>query len=307
MVAAEEEYAPLDARTAKRVATLTLRATKAVQGLLGGMHRSPHRGASVVFVEHRAYRPGDDLRLLDWRAFARTDRHAVKRFEQETQLRASLLLDRSASMGWKGFAGTGPSKRQHAATLLAALAYVLQRQGDAVAAVGFGATVHDDAIGHGNRPSHLDAVLRLLARSPADPQERTRLDDCLREAARRTQRRGVVVLASDLLAGDPDAGDLHGLTALTARGHDVRVLHVLHRDELELPDLGAARFVDPETGERLDTELETVRASYQREMASFLETCRRRCTAAGATYVLAPVDEPPEQILARALGQRRSR
>ena len=296
----------LDAETARRVAGLKVRATKAVQGLLGGMHRSPHRGASVVFVEHRAYRPGDDLRLLDWRAFARTDRHAVKRFEQETQLRASLLLDRSASMRWRGFAGEGPSKAEHAATLLGALAYVLHRQGDAVAALGFGESIHLDALDHGTRPSHLEAVLRLLA-SPTGDAEKTELRACLEEAAQRTKRRGIVVLASDLLDDDPSLSSLEGLVGLTARGHEVLVLHVLHPDELQLPDVGAARFVDAESDLRLETETEPVRAAYQREMDAFLERARRQCTAAGATYVLASMAESPERTLARALGPRRGR
>jgi len=298
-------YAALDAETARRVAGLKVRATKAVQGLLGGMHRSPHRGASVVFVEHRAYRPGDDLRLLDWRAFARTDRHAVKRFEQETQLRASLLIDRSASMGWRGVANEGPSKHEHAATLLGALAYVLHRQGDAIGALGLGRKVHPDAIGHGTRPSHLEAVLRVLAREPTE-SETTALGAALEEAAQRTKRRGVVVFASDLLGEEGDTG-LAGLVGLTARGHDVLVLHVLHPDELELPDVGAARFVDPESGKRLDAETEPKREGYQRQLEAFLKDARRRCTAAGAAYVLAAMSEPPEQTLARALGPRRRR
>ncbi len=297
-------YATLDAETARRVAGLKVRATKAVQGLLGGMHRSPHRGASVVFVEHRAYRPGDDLRLLDWRAFARTDRHAVKRFEQETQLRASLLIDRSASMAWRGFSGEGPSKHEHAATLLAALAYVLHRQGDAVSAIGLGDGVHGDAIPHGTRPSHLEAVLRVLATAPAE-RERTELRRSLEDAAQRTKRRGVVVIASDLL-GEGDAA-LDGLVGLTARGHDVLVLHVMHPNELELPDVGAARFVDSESDERLDTETEPVRDAYQEQLDRFLRDARRRCTAAGAGYVLASMAEPPERTLARALGPRRRR
>lgn len=298
-------YAALDAETARRVAGLKVRATKAVQGLLGGMHRSPHRGASVVFVEHRAYRPGDDLRLLDWRAFARTDRHAVKRFEQETQLRASLLIDRSASMRWRGFGGEGPSKHEHAATLLGALAYVLHRQGDAVSAMGLGEEVHGDAIGHGTRPSHLEAVLRVLAREPTE-KEGTALGPSLEEAAQRTKRRGVVVYASDLLSDEGSAG-IEGLVGLTARGHDVLVLHVLHEDELQLPDVGAARFVDSESDDRLDTETEPVREAYQEQLQAFLDDARRRCTAAGASYVLASMGEAPERTLARALGTRRHR
>src|SRR6185295_13092865 len=119
----------LDPDVVARIANLRLRAQRAVEGLRSGIHKSPHRGASVIFAEHREYRPGDDLRLLDWRAFARSDRHQVKRFEQETHLRASLVLDRSGSMAYAG--GDRRPKIDHAATILAALAYVLARQGDA--------------------------------------------------------------------------------------------------------------------------------------------------------------------------------
>ena len=128
----------LDAELAGRLATLTLRTRKAVEGLTAGMHRSPHRGASVVFVEHRAYRPGDDPRWLDWKAFARNDRHVVKRFEQESRLRATLVLDGSGSMDWSG-APDRVTKHEYAATILGALAYVLVHQADATALVAFDA------------------------------------------------------------------------------------------------------------------------------------------------------------------------
>ena len=206
-VRANETAVPtvLDPGTAQRVASLKIRASRVVQGLLGGMHRSPSRGASIVFAEHRAYRPGDDLRLLDWRAFARTDRHAVKRFEQETQLRATLLLDRSPSMSFNGIGGTelgrtelgrtelgrtelgrtelgrtelgraelgraelgfpaAPTKREYAATLLAAIAYLLNRQGDAVGASGFDIALHTDGVPPRTRASHFRGRARRLGR-----------------------------------------------------------------------------------------------------------------------------------------------
>src|SRR5688500_11150522 len=165
-----ERARALDPDVARRVANLTLSARKAVEGLLSGVHRSPHRGASVVFVEHREYRPGDDLRLLDWRAFARTDRHQIKRFEQETHLRATLVLDRSGSMAFGG-------KAEHAATLLGALAYVLVNQGNAAGVLTFDEGLRD-ALPPRSRPAHLEAVLSTLV-APAERGKRTSLADAL--------------------------------------------------------------------------------------------------------------------------------
>ena len=152
--------AVLDPDLATRVANLSVTARRAVDGLLTGIHRSPHRGASVVFVEHREYRPGDDPRLLDWRAYARSDRHQIKRFEQETQLRATLVLDRSGSMAYGGEGRR--SKGEHAATLLAALALLLIRQGDAAALAAVDTEVRERLPAR-TKPAHLEEILRTLA------------------------------------------------------------------------------------------------------------------------------------------------
>ncbi len=294
---------PLDPETARRVAALALRVDQAVEGVLTGMHRSPHRGASVVFVEHREYRPGDDPRLLDWKAFARTDRHVIKRFEQETQLRATLLIDRSASMNWDGWSERGPSKHAHAAELLAAIAYLLIRQGDAVGVAGFDTALHDDALPPRSRPAHLDEVFGRLVRRP-QPEARTDLARSLREVTERAGRRGLVALASDLL--DPRHG-LETLAQLVARGHRVLVFHVMHRDELELPDPGPARIVGLEGEGPVDFDGGPLRDLYQQELAAFLADRQRRCTAAGARYVLAPTDVPAARTLAAVLGPRSRR
>lgn len=288
----------LDPELANRVASLTYRARKAVEGLLTGIHRSPHRGASVVFVEHREYRPGDDLRLLDWRAFARTDRYSIKRFEQETQLRAGLVLDRSGSMAYPP-EGTreGATKAEHAATLLGALAYVLAGQGDAP-----GATVMDDRVREAlparSRTAHLDTLLRVLA-SPPEAGQRTDLGRALEEAAERAGRRGVVVIASDLL--DLSEGALAPLATLVTRGNEVVVLQVLHPDELDLPFEGPCRFVGLEGEDPLEVDPDAVRDGYRQEIRDFIGSCRQRCVAAGARHVLARTDEPPEHTLAALL------
>ncbi len=297
--ARDDEPRALDPETARRVAGLTFQARKAVEGLLAGVHRSPHRGASVVFVEHREYRPGDDLRLLDWRAYARSDRHQIKRFEQETHLRATLVLDRSGSMA---YAGEGrPRKAEHAATLLGALAFILIRQGDAP-----GLAVVADAVlerlPSRTKPTHLEELLRALA-APAVEGTPTDLGGALTEVAERAGRRGLVAVASDLLDFDDRA--LEPLSFLTGRGHDVVVFHVMDPDELELPFSDPARFVGLEGEPSIDADPEALRASYLAEIERFLAERRARCAAVGARYVLARTDEPVERALASVLTSAR--
>ncbi|HJL20161.1 MAG TPA: DUF58 domain-containing protein [Sandaracinaceae bacterium LLY-WYZ-13_1] len=285
----------LDPQTAQRVANLSLAATKAVDGLLSGIHRSPHRGASVVFVEHREYRPGDDLRLLDWRAYARSDRHQIKRFEQETHLRATLVLDRSGSMAYGGEGRR--TKAEHAATLLGALAFILIRQGDApgLAVVDRAVTARLPAR---TKPAHLEQVLQELATPPEEGTE-TRLHEALTEVAERAGKRGFVAVASDLL--DFDERALEPLSYLVGRGHEVVVFHVLDPDELELPFDEPARFEGLEGEGSLDADPEALREAYEREIGAFLSACRGKCIAAGARYVIARTDEPVERTLASVL------
>lgn len=297
---APNERPALDPRIAERVSRLRVRARHVVEGLRSGIHRSPHRGASVIFAEHRDYRPGDDLRLLDWRAFARSDRHAIKRFEQETHLRAHLVLDASGSMAYDG-GRLESDKGSYAATLLGALGSILLAQGDAVAA-----HVADvdlvRSLPARSRPDHLEAILRLYAEEPR-PRAPTRLGAALTSLAERIGRRGLVVLASDLLDFEP--GALGPLALLKARGHDVRVFHVLHADEVDFELKDRARFEDPEGDGWMEVDPPAIRDAYQREMAAFLDGCRRRCVEAGARYALARTDRPVQDVLAEALGRDR--
>jgi len=289
----------LDPEVVTRIATLRLRAQRAVEGLRSGIHKSPHRGASVIFAEHREYRPGDDLRLLDWRAFARSDRFTIKRFEQETHLRAHLLLDVSPSMR---FDGGVPElgKLERAATLLAALAFVLLGQGDAAGAIIFGKEVHG-VVPTRARPGQLDAILDLLV-TPAPANDPTDLEAALTACMEHLGRRGLVVIASDLL--DLREAALEPLTHMRALGHEVIVLHVLHPHELDFPFDERMRFADPESDQTLDTDPQAVRESYEREMQAFLIGARRRCAAAGAHYVLARTDGKVHETVAEAVRGR---
>ncbi len=225
----------------------------------------------------------------------------VKRFEQETQLRATLVLDRSGSMGYVG--SDGRDKQSHAATLLAALAYVLVGQGDAT-----GAALITDELGElvppRTRPAHLDAILEALA-APAAEAAPTDLSAALTAVAERVGRRGVVAIASDLLDLREDA--LSPIAHLVSRGHDVIVFHVLHPDEIDFPFHGPTRFEGLEGEAPLDADADAVRRAYQREVAAFIEASRQRAIAAGARYALSRTDGRTEHQLGAILTSGRRR
>ncbi|MFO0712291.1 MAG: DUF58 domain-containing protein [Sandaracinus sp.] len=288
--------APLDAELAARVAALRLDTSHVVEGVMSGLHRSPHRGASVVFVEHRDYRPGDDLRLLDWRAFARNDRHVTKRFEQETELSLHVWLDASASMH---FGEGGTEKARCAATLLGAFAMLAHAQGDAVGCVRFDDALRTELPAR-TSPSHLGSVLDALALGPT-ARARTSLAS-LALAAERLTRRGIVVIASDLL--DLAEHALDPLEHLARRGHDVRVFQILHRDELELPHDGPAVFEGLEGESAIEADPAEIRAAYRAELDRHLEHCRKSLLEVGARHRLVVTDEPLAAVVAESLLER---
>ena len=284
----------LEPELAVRLAGLTLRAKRTVDGLLAGMHRSPHRGASAIFKEHRAYRPGDDPRLIDWRAYARSDRYTIKHFEHETQLRGTLALDISASMHW----GSGEiSKLDHAATLLAAVAYVLTRQGDAVSLITFDEALRDRVPAR-TGPAHLDYLMRVLA-EPSAPSGATSLHASLDKLLEHAGRMGLVVIASDLLDLESDA--LDPIARIQARGHQTFVLQVLDPAELELPYEQPIHFEGLEGELPVEVDPQGARRRYRETIDAFIESCRRRVVAAGARYLLARTDTAPEHTLLQLL------
>jgi uncharacterized protein (DUF58 family) len=258
-----------------------------VEGFLTGLHRSPHRGFSVEFAEHRAYQPGDDLRYMDWRMVARTDRYFVKQFEEDTNLRAFLLLDASASMGWSSDPEAIPTKLWYAKQLAAALAFLLLRQGDAVGALSFDEAVRDRVAARGGRKHWLE-IGRLLERARGTGE--TGAGTALRDAAQMLRRRGLVILLSDLLV---DAEETRlALRYLRHRGHEVLVFHLLDPGERELPGVGDARFYDPETGEELPVTVADLRSEYRESVAGAIADWRRSLAPHGIDYVLLDTSLP---------------
>lgn len=287
---------PIDPSFVERLEHLRFAVGGVVDGLFMGLHKSRRRGGGLVFAEHRAYRPGDDPRTLDWRAFARSDHHRVKHFEHEAQLRAMLVLDVSGSMAYGGPPFIA-SKLGVAATLLGATAHVLLRQGDAAGV----ALAHDHitrwvAPRGGN--AHASAVMDVLA-TPAQPGQTTSLSHILDEVAERAGKQGAVLIASDLL--DLSDGALAGLSHLTLRGQRVIVMHVLHGDELTLPFREPMRFLGTEGEASLEADPATLRKAYLEEMAAFRKRCEDSCAHAGARYVLARTDRPLHDTLRDAL------
>lgn len=273
-------------------------ARQVVEGFLMGLHRSPHRGFSAEFAELRAYQAGDDLRYIDWRMFGRSDRYFVKQFEEETNLRAYLLLDVSRSMGWSSVPGL-PTKLWYAKHLAAALALILLRQGDAV-----GLTTFHDRIGlrvapAGGRGQWHELVRRL---EPVEAEGATSAQTALRELAVRLRRRGLVILLSDLLV-DPDATRT-ALRFLRHRGHEVLVFHLIDPGERELPPTPDARFFDPETDQEIQVSVADVRDDYRTAVAEALGEWERSVKPHGIDYVVLDTDQPMSRPLRAYLRKR---
>ncbi len=280
----------------KRISRMDLRARKVVEGFLAGMHRSPYFGRSVEFRQHRQYSAGDDIRYIDWKVWGKQDRFYVKQFEEETNLRATLLVDVSHSMHYGSGAMT---KFEYAATIAVSLAYLLLRQQDAVGCVAF-----DDrqraVVPQRTRRNHLNAIITALDAS--EPNNKTDLYRILRNAAESFPRRGMVVLISDLLADRP--GLMRGLKLLRSRGHDLLVFHVMDDDELDFPFNGPTRLEGLELPEVLNCNPRALREGYLQALGAFLEEVRRGCAHNNTDYALLRTSQPLDAALAAYLSNR---
>jgi uncharacterized protein (DUF58 family) len=286
----------VDAPALMRIKNLQLRAKVIVEGFLTGLHRSPYHGFSVEFSEYRQYTAGDDLRYLDWRLLARTDRQFVKRFEDETNLRCYLLLDASRSMG---FGSLEYTKYEYARTLVATLAFFLTRQRDATGLVTFDQQVVD-YIPARSRPGHLHRMLICLERSLSG--EGTDLAAPLDQIARTVRKRGLIVLVSDLLT--PWGILEKQLGQLRSMGHEVLIFRVLDPTEVHFQFRDAAIFHDAETGRELYVDPESIRRQYQDRFESHAADVRRTCAELGIELRQLSIDQPLASALFDFLSAR---
>jgi uncharacterized protein (DUF58 family) len=281
-----------------RIARLDLRARHIVEGFLSGIHRSPYFGQSVEFVQHREYVAGDDLRHVDWKVWARQDRFYVKQFEEDTNLRCSLVVDVSNSMRY----GSGPmNKFEYGATIAISLAYLLLSQQDAVGLLAFDERVRTKAPQRTKR-NHLNSLIQAL--SVSEPADKTDLAAILRETADTYPRRGLVVLISDLLTDR--ASLFKGVRLLRQRGHDVLVFHVLDDDELEFNFSGPTRFEGLESADMLHCNPRALREGYLEALHRYLDEVRRGCAQLGVDYTLLRTSQPLDVALAAFVANRQA-
>ncbi|MBX3434032.1 MAG: DUF58 domain-containing protein [Pirellulales bacterium] len=280
----------------RRIGRLELRARHVVEGFLSGLHRSPYFGQSVEFLQHRQYAPGDDLRHVDWKAWAKQDKLYVKQFEEDANMRVTLLVDVSASMRY----GSGDlNKYEYAATVAASLAYLLLRQHDGAACIAFDEGIRARTPLRSTQ-NHLAAIVKALDANP--PRDKTDAGAVLSEIAQASPRRGLMIVVSDLL-GDVDS-TLRGLRLLRQRGHDVIVLHVLDDDELDFPFDGPTRFEGLELPETLNCNPRALREGYLAALRQFLEALRHGCARDAVDYTLLRTSQPLDAALAALLTRR---
>ena len=295
-MAAAAQRVFLDAAVLARLSRLTVNAREPMLGAVTGLHRSATRGSSVEFAEYRKYAPGDDIKHLDWRVFARTDRFYMKEFEADTNLRCQLVLDATGSMGYAGRHGR---KLDYAIKLVATLAHLLVHQGDAV---GLAVITHAGLkeIPPRRAPAHLRHIFDALA--DLKPGGTADLARALHNLAEQVRRRALVIVFSDFFA--EAAPLISAIQHMRFQKHDLALFHLLDRDEVNFEFDRPIRFVDLESTFQLITDPALMAADYRRELDAHLEVLQRSSREFGADYQRVFTDHDYEQVLAAFILQR---
>jgi uncharacterized protein (DUF58 family) len=289
----------LDPVDVARLGGLEVTTEGVVEGFLTGLHRSPRRGFSVEFAEHRMYQPGDELRYVDWKMLARSDRLYVKQFEEETNLRAMIVCDASRSMAWSGAPEQGLTKLEYAQRLIAALSLVLIRQRDATGLIVFDEAVRSVTPPRARRGQWRQLVEKLVA---LEPGQGTAAEPALRRVVDQLRRRGLVVFVSDLLLERDLA--MTALRFLRHRGHQVIVLHLMDPAEVALSGPAEARFEDPETGRAVVIRPRDWASAYDQTVRGAVGDWRAACRRSGIGYHRVVTDTPFGQTLRTVLSPR---
>jgi uncharacterized protein (DUF58 family) len=288
----------LDPRILAKLRGLPLRARHIVEGYVAGLHRSPSRGFSIEFAEHREYAPGDDLRYVDWKVFGRTDKFYLKQYEDETNLICYIVLDISESMSYRS-GQAALSKLEYAQCVAGSLAYLVLHQQDAVGLVTFDQEIQA-LVRPSTNPSHLGQVMSALESVSAE--SKTEMGLILHDVAERFAKRGVVLILSDLFDDVPSI--LAGLKHLRHRRHDVIVFHLLDPAELDFPFTRPTRFLGLEQGPEVATDPTALRAAYLHEFRRFLGHIERGCRSQQVDYQRIRTDQLLDAALSRYLAAR---
>ncbi|MFC1671703.1 DUF58 domain-containing protein [Planctomycetota bacterium] len=286
----------LDPKIIGKISALEMRARSVVEGLYSGMHKSPYHGFSVEFTEYREYVPGDDTRHIDWRAYGKTDRHYIKRFEAETNLRCYLMLDASRSMA---FTSTGTTKLEYGCQLAASLSYLMLRQQDLVGLLTFDSTVRR-YIPPRCSPPHLRVIMNEL--EDTEPGSETDVARVFNDFAERIRRRGLIVVISDFF--DDTDNILKALQHFRHRKHEVIVFHLLDPQELEFPFERMTLFDDLEGPRRLVVDPKTVRTEYMNQLDGYMKRVMKGCRDQKVDYVRVHTEVPFDEVLVRYLSLR---
>jgi len=279
-----------------RISRLELQARNVVEGFLSGLHKSPYFGQSVEFVQHREYVAGDDPRRIDWKAWSKTDKYYIKQYEEETNLRSTLLLDVSESMQ---FGEKELTKYEFGCAIAASLAYLLLRQQDSVGLTTFDSGIRS-AVPSRSKRNHLHAVLAAL--DAQEPAKKTDIYNILAQVADDQSQRGMIVLISDLFV--PRDGLFKGLKLLRHRGHDVLVFHVLDDQELDFDYSGTTRFEGLEEMGELLCDPRSLREGYLAAMQAFLDDVRRQCARQTIDYQTIRTGDHLDAVLGHYLNHR---
>ncbi|MDH5186268.1 MAG: DUF58 domain-containing protein [candidate division WOR-3 bacterium] len=277
---------------------IDLKARLVVEGFLTGLHRSPYKGFSVEFAEYRQYMPGDELKRIDWKVYAKTDRFYIREYQEETNLRAYLLLDTSGSMGYK--ANGRLTKLEYASYLAASLAYLLLKQKDSVGLVQF-ATKIENYIPARQSGAHLSVLLHALDK--IKPGGETDLAQTFHQLAERIRRRGLVIILSDLF--DSKDRVIKALSHFRHRKHEVLVFHILDRNELDFAFSQPLILKDLETQKELTLDPRIVKKDYQYAVNEFFNDFRRRCRESLVDYHLILTDTPFDRALFSYMEKRK--
>jgi len=292
----------LDPAVVSHLGNMELKARLIVEGYIAGLHRSPYHGFSVEFAEYRQYMQGDNIRDIDWKVYGKTDRYYMKVFEEETNLKATILLDKSGSMGFPASSDAGGglvNKLTYGGLLAASLSYLMIRQQDAVGLCLFDEMIRE-LTPHRSVRKHLFYVLSALER--LEPGEKTKISPTLHGIAERVKRRGLVVLISDLMDRPDDV--LMGLKHFRHRGHEVIVFHVLDPRELDLDYRDEVEFQDMETGRKLRVEPAFLKDEYSRDVRNWIDDLDRGCKSHQIDYNLLSTATPFDQALTAYLNKR---